>query len=92
MRIRWTKAATSDLTKIGDYLETHEGPFLARRVTQTICNSVQDLASFPQMGRLGRIPETRELIIQRFPYLVVYQRRDKVIWIVRLLHTSKKFP
>jgi len=71
MRIRWTKPAVDDLTRICNYLVEHESPTLARTVAQTVYSSVPSLAPMPRKGRNGREPGTRELIITRYPYIVV---------------------
>jgi plasmid stabilization system protein ParE len=71
MRVRWTQPAAGDLTAICDYLEYHESPALARRVAQAVYSAVQSLSPFPAKGRRGRLPETRELLIQRYPYIVI---------------------
>jgi plasmid stabilization system protein ParE len=41
-------------------------------------------------GRLGREPGTRELVVTRLPYVVVYAVRDDTVWIVRVLHTARE--
>ena len=92
MRIRWTPPAVNDFTAICDYLETHENPKLARRVAQTIFDAAQSLAVFPKKGRPGREPDTRELVIQRYPYVLVYHLTPAAVEIWRVLHTSQKFP
>ena len=92
MRIRWTQPAVSDLTGICDYLEVNENPTLAHRVAQAIFDAAHSLVPFPNKGRPGHEPGTRELVIQRFPYLVVYELSDNAIEILRVLHTSQQWP
>ncbi len=46
----------------------------------------------PAIGRLGRVPNTRELIIDHTPYILPYRVRDNKIEIFRVLHTSRKWP
>jgi plasmid stabilization system protein ParE len=45
------------------------------------------LARFPHLGRLGRVPETRELVAHE-RYILVYEIDDDTVWILTLLHTS----
>lgn len=92
MRVRWTQPAVSDLTGICDYLESHESTAVAERVAQTIYGAAESLAPFPKKGRSGREPNTRELVIQRYPYILVYELRPDAIGILRVLHSSQKFP
>ena len=39
-----------------------------------------------------REPDTRELVIQRYPYIVVYELRADAVAILRVLHTSQQWP
>lgn len=50
------------------------------------------LAANPQLGRAGRIPGTRELILGDLPFIIVYRLMRDELQILRLLHTSQEFP
>lgn len=63
MRLRWTEPAVHDLTQICDYIEQHGRSGSARRVALSIYESVSGLADFPERGRIGRKPGTRELVL-----------------------------
>jgi toxin ParE1/3/4 len=45
----------------------------------------------PHRGRNGRAENTRELVIPRLPYLVVYQITDRVT-ILDILHGAQRWP
>lgn len=92
MRIRWTEPAAADLTGICDYIDEHDGPERARRVAIALYESADSLGPFPQRGRLGRKPGTREQIISGLPYLVVFCIRGDVIEITRILHGAQRWP
>lgn len=49
------------------------------------------LLSFPEMGKPGRVPGTRELIVHKH-YLLVYTYVFDAINIVTVLHTSRQYP
>jgi plasmid stabilization system protein ParE len=49
------------------------------------------LATFPKMGKPGRVPGTRELLAHR-SYMLVYEIIDDVAWILSLVHTSRRWP
>jgi toxin ParE1/3/4 len=73
MRLIWSPEAVNDLAALRDYIEQHN-PAAARRVARHIIHNVERLLSEnPKMGRLGRIPDTRELVIPRTPFLVPYR-------------------
>ncbi len=44
------------------------------------------------MGRPGRVPGTRELVISGLPFILPYIEKKGAIYILRVLHTSMKWP
>lgn len=91
MQIRWTKKALNNLDAAVKYI-AKESPTNAQMVAQKIWNSMQLLTTQPGLGRPGRIDGTRELIIGGLPYIVPYLEQEGVIVILRIMHTSMKWP
>lgn len=91
MRIRWTIRATRNLTRIGEYVRADD-PVAAERLVATIDRCVCNLANHPSMGRVGRTPGTRELIVAGTPYIVGYRLGDNDVAILRILHAARKWP
>jgi len=87
MRISWTQKAIVNLDSAVEYIAT-DRPAAASRVAQKICNSVHH----PSRGRPGRVAGTRELVISGLPYIVVYAEHDSMVVILRVMHTSLKWP
>ena len=54
--------------------------------------SVAQLAAHPHMGRPGRVPGTRELVVTRFRYILPYRVREQSVEILRVFHTARKWP
>jgi plasmid stabilization system protein ParE len=50
------------------------------------------LRNHPAMGRPGRIPGTRELVIPRTPFVAIYVVERGVVRIVSLHHTAQEWP
>ena len=92
MLVRWTKPAARDLTQICDYIEEKASPAAARRVALSIYESVAALAKFPEQGRIGRKPGTRELVLSGLAYLSIYRVRGEAVEILRILHGARKWP
>ncbi len=44
------------------------------------------------MGRPGKVEGTRELLVPKYPCVVAYVEREGVVTILRILHTSVKWP
>lgn len=91
MRLRWTDVAVQDLTSICDYIQQNSAA-AARRVATSIHEQIGFLAQFPESGRTGRKPETRELVLSRLPYLVIYRLHGDAIEILRILHGAQNWP
>jgi toxin ParE1/3/4 len=92
MRIRWTDAAVRDFTSVCDYIEKHGSAVSARRVALSIHRQIDLLERFPEHGRTGRKPDTRELVFSGLPYLAIYRIHTDSVEIVRILHGAQMWP
>ena len=91
MKLVWFKRAVWDLRLVQSYI-AQENPQAARKTVNQIKDKVSLLTEQPGIGRLGRVPNTRELIIDHTPYILPYRVRDNTIEILRVFHTSRKWP
>lgn len=91
MRIRWTRKALGNLEAAVKYMAA-DSPGNAREVAQKILDSIRLLSGQPGMGRPGRVIGTRELVIPGLPFIVPYAEHDGGIVILRIVHTSMKWP
>jgi toxin ParE1/3/4 len=46
----------------------------------------------PGLGRPGRVPGSRELIVSRTRYIVPYRVRGDTVEILRVFHSSRRLP
>ena len=90
MRVRWLRTALHDLASEIDFIAA-DNPEAAARVSLRIRASVERLAEFPEMGRAGRVPLTRELVVAGTPWIVIY-RAGTSVEILRVLHASQRWP
>ena len=91
MPIVWLSLAVKDLAEIRSYISS-DNPAAARKVADRIKQSVSQLGEMPQIGRVGRVFGTRELIISPTPYIVAYRVRKNKVEILRVLHGAQKWP
>ncbi len=91
MHVEWSTLAQADRDAIFDYIEA-DSPRAAIAVDERIRVQVETLARFPQSGRLGRIEGTRELVINRTPYIVAYRIAGDAVRILRVLHGARRWP
>jgi addiction module RelE/StbE family toxin len=89
--LRWLDAALADLRVIKKYI-AEENPDAARRVIASICSETNILVNQPTIGRIGRIADTRELVISQYPYIVAYRELNGEVHILAVVHTSRKWP
>ena len=91
MRVRWLRAALANLEAEAEYI-AEENPAAAGRVVQRIFRAVDILKKNPAMGRAGRVPGTRELVVGETPYILPYRVRGDVVEILRVFHAARKWP
>lgn len=91
MRLRWTEDAVSDLAVIRDYIATANAE-AAQKTALGILAQVESLVSQPHKGRPGRVLNTREALVPQLPYFIVYRIKKEQIEILRMLHTSRRYP
>jgi toxin ParE1/3/4 len=91
LKLEWSLYALADREGIFDYIEG-ESPRAAIAVDERIAAQVERLIDFPEAGRLGRVPDTRELTILRTPYVVAYRVLDNKVRILRVLHGAQLWP
>ncbi|MBI5213192.1 MAG: type II toxin-antitoxin system RelE/ParE family toxin [Nitrospirae bacterium] len=91
MRIEWLPDAGRDLVEIRSFIAA-DHPGAAAQVAKRILDTVAYLRDHPEIGRAGRLPGTRELIIPGLPYVVPYRVKGTVIVILGVLHASQEWP
>lgn len=92
MRLRWTKLAEGDLDDIAAYIGQDSPAAAARVILELIDRTESSLINYPAIGRPGRVIGTRELVIGQLPYIIPYRVRDDVVEVLRVLHTSRRWP
>jgi toxin ParE1/3/4 len=92
LRLRWSKPAEGDLDQIAEFIGQDSPAAAARVVLELIEQAESQLTANLAIGRAGRVLGTRELVIGGLPYIIPYRVRDNVIEILRVLHTSRRWP
>lgn len=90
LKVRWVSAANRDRAEIIDFIAA-ENPRAALLMDARFGEAAAQLADFPMLGRVGKIPGTREL----FPhesYRLVYEVMDETVWILALVHCARQWP
>ncbi len=87
--LRWTLKASQDLQSLEDLI-ANDSPLHAVRFVDLLLHAVEQLTTFPELGR--KVPEfsqpnLRELIFQG--YRVVYWLEEDVATILRVVHGTR---
>ena len=91
MRVVWRNKAHQDALEIADYIDI-DNPAAAFAIYEEIHHQISMLTDNPKMGRLGRVIGTRELIVNRTPYIAAYLVSEDSVIILRILHGAKRWP
>jgi toxin ParE1/3/4 len=91
MRVRWTRKALKNLADEAEYV-SRDSPQSSAKIADRIQKLIEHLVNDPSLGRPGRVPGTRELVVTGTPYLIPYRVRENRIEILRVFHASRKFP
>jgi toxin ParE1/3/4 len=91
MTIKWLEDAIYDLQALRQYIALDK-PAAANRVAKQIITAVNILSEQPSIGRCGRVPNTRELIVAGTPYIIPYRVKNNTIEILRVFHSAMQWP
>ena len=89
MQVTWLRTALRNLDDEANYI-AHDSPQAARLVVQRVLTAVALLAEQPGLGRPGRVPGTRELLVPKTRYVVPYRVRGRVVEVLRVFHSSRR--
>jgi addiction module RelE/StbE family toxin len=90
-KILWQRQAITNLNDAREYIQA-QNPEAARSIINRIEKVINQLQFFPMSGRPGRRSNTRELVVTRTPFIVVYRVSEDSLEILSLFHTSKQWP
>ena len=91
MKAVWAPRAVRQLEAIRDYIAVDSEASAAQVVTR-ILKAVDLVETQPQMGRPGRLPGTRELVVNGTPYLIPYRVRVGRIELIAILDGHRHWP
>ncbi|WP_349601804.1 type II toxin-antitoxin system RelE/ParE family toxin [Azospirillum argentinense] len=92
---RWTQPARNDFLGICEWIE-RRNPGSAGIVGRKVLDAVERIGGMPRIGRTGRVPGTRELVIPGLPYIIVYlidgDGPDDAVAVLRIIHGAMRWP
>ena len=91
MEIVWTIPAKHDLQQIFEYI-AEDNVNAASKLLNEIDERVALLIDNPSLGRLGRVENTKELVLTGTNYILPYRVVKEQIQILAVFHTSREWP
>ncbi len=91
MRVKWLQKALRNLDAEASYIAADDEATGTLVVTRVLA-AVDTLADQPSLGRPGRVPGTRELVVRKTRYIIPYRIRGETVEILRVLHASRRLP
>ncbi len=92
MTLIWSPEAQQDLRDIRAFISQENPGSTKKIVTRIVTLVCQQLTSNPEIGRIGRVSGTRELVISNTPFIVPYRIRGEHIDILRVYHAARMWP
>ena len=87
MVLKWTKTALHSFDEIAGFI-AKENPIRATSFVLELKEALNKLQVHTGMGRAGRVPGTRELVLHK-NYIAIYRVRGDDVEILRLHHVAR---
>ena len=87
MLIKWTQKALASVDEIAGFI-AKDNPTRATSFVLELQAAVTNLQAHPGMGRAGRVPGTRELVLHK-NHIAIYRVRGDDVEILRLHHAAR---
>ena len=91
MRLLRAESYGEDLERIAEHI-ARDKPRAALAMWDEIEAQVERLRTFPNSGRRGRLKGTRELVVPRTPFIVVYRVGQDRVELLRVLRGAQQWP
>jgi addiction module RelE/StbE family toxin len=90
MELFWTPEAIQDRDDIYDYIEA-DNPAAALALDELFEEKAALLVGRPGLGRIGRAPDTRELVVHR-NYILIYDIAGDLVRMLNVVHAARQWP
>ncbi|WP_054991653.1 type II toxin-antitoxin system RelE/ParE family toxin [Pseudomonas meliae] len=90
MNLFWTPEAIQDREDIYNYIEA-DNPTAALDLDELFEEKAMLLVEHPNLGRLGRVRDTVELIAHR-NYLLIYDVIGDLLRVLNVVHAARQWP
>ena len=74
------------------HLEANADKATAEDIAGRIWKAGQSLNHLSSRGRPGKVPNTRELVLNKAPYYLSYRVCENEVQILRIIHFARHYP
>ncbi len=90
-RLKWSKRSLHDRDHIARYYNEEASLLVAREADAAILRAARQICKIPESFRAGVRSGTREYVMRRFPYTLIFRAVDDMVTIVRVMHQAAKY-
>jgi toxin ParE1/3/4 len=91
VKLVWSKAAVRDLLELAEYF-AQDSEQTAALVEARIHEEAKMLSRFPRSGRTGRMRGSRERVVGKTPYILIYKIAAGRVRILRVYRGARRWP
>jgi addiction module RelE/StbE family toxin len=89
--LKWAKRAQADRKRIAEFYADEASPFVADEALSDIKAAAEKIKITPLAYRAGKRAGTRELVMHRFPFVLIYRILPTRITLLRVLHQARRY-
>lgn len=90
MRLEWSRRALADRERIYAYYWNAASERIADAADRAVAERARSIAKLDLVYRAGK-GDTRECVLRRFPFTIVYRIESGTVRIVRVLHQAREY-
>jgi toxin ParE1/3/4 len=87
--LEWSIRSSVNVAEIREYIAS-KNPTASESVLAEIRISANGLREFPMLGHTGRRSGTRELVLPKYPFTIIYRLTSTKVIIVAVIHQARK--
>ena len=87
----WLEKAVVDIEEAYEFIFFDNPPAAENEINKVLA-AVELLSINPALGKAGRVPKTRELVVSGTPYIIIYRAKGNCLEILRIFHGARPWP
>ena len=91
LKIKWTMPAFNDFMGYVNYYRDEVSLLVSTNFADHIEIALTKLSEMPTIARPGFKINTRQYVMQKFPFIIEFRVRSNIIETLAFLHQSRKF-